>query len=224
MTGTVLDFAGSTAPSGWALCYGQAVSRTTFANLFAKIGTTYGAGDGSTTFNLPDCRGRAVAGKDDMGGTASGRLNVNTTGTTTAGSAVVTGIPSTAGLAKGMSAIGSTLPAGVTILSIDSATQVTLSTGTGVTAGTSQAIRFGVVDGATLGSAGGSHIHTLETPQLPSHSHTIPYSGNTNRSTGAGSETVVESLGPTTASSSVGGGQAHPNIQPTLVLNKIIKT
>jgi len=74
MTGTVLDFAGATAPTGWLLCYGQAISRTTYAPLFAAIGTTHGAGDGSTTFNLPDCRGRVAAGKDDMGGTAAARL------------------------------------------------------------------------------------------------------------------------------------------------------
>jgi microcystin-dependent protein len=72
--GTVSDFAGSTAPDGWLLCYGQAVSRTTYARLFAAISTAYGVGDGSTTFNLPDCRGRVSAGKDNMGGTAAGNL------------------------------------------------------------------------------------------------------------------------------------------------------
>lgn len=51
--GTLLDFAGSSAPSGWHLCDGSAVSRTTYAALFSAIGTTYGVGDGSTTFNLP---------------------------------------------------------------------------------------------------------------------------------------------------------------------------
>ncbi len=51
--GMITPFAGSTAPTGWLLCYGQAVSRTTYANLFAVISTTYGTGDGSTTFNLP---------------------------------------------------------------------------------------------------------------------------------------------------------------------------
>lgn len=80
MTGTVLDFAGSTAPDGWLLCYGQPVSRATYANLFTAIGTTYGAGDGSTTFNLPDCRGRVHAGKDNMGGTAANRLTNSGTG------------------------------------------------------------------------------------------------------------------------------------------------
>lgn len=72
--GIMLPYAGSTAPSGWLLAYGQAVSRTTYAALFAIIGTTYGAGDGSTTFNLPDARGRVIAGKDNMGGTAASRL------------------------------------------------------------------------------------------------------------------------------------------------------
>lgn len=74
MTGVVFDFAGSAPPNGWLLCYGQAVSRTTYAALFNKIGTTYGAGDGSTTFNLPDCRGRVTAGVDNMGGAAANRM------------------------------------------------------------------------------------------------------------------------------------------------------
>jgi microcystin-dependent protein len=79
-TGTVADFAGATAPSGWLLCFGQAVSRTSFATLFSVIGTTYGGGDGSTTFNLPDCRGRATFGKDDMGGTAASRVTAAQSG------------------------------------------------------------------------------------------------------------------------------------------------
>lgn len=73
-TGVIWEYAGSTAPSGYLLCYGQAVSRTTYADLFLVIGTTYGSGDGSTTFNLPDRRGRVAAGKDNMGGTSANRL------------------------------------------------------------------------------------------------------------------------------------------------------
>jgi microcystin-dependent protein len=61
-TGTVLNFAGSSAPTGFLFCDGSAVSRTTYAALFAVIGSTYGAGDGSTTFNLPDTRGRTTIG------------------------------------------------------------------------------------------------------------------------------------------------------------------
>jgi microcystin-dependent protein len=78
--GMVVDYAGTSAPSLWLLCYGQAINRTTYADLFSAIGTTYGTGDGSTTFNLPDCRGRVVAGEDDMGGVSANRLTGLTNG------------------------------------------------------------------------------------------------------------------------------------------------
>lgn len=61
-TGVVKAFAGTAAPTGYLFCDGSAVSRSTFATLFSVIGTTYGTGDGSTTFNLPDLRGRVVMG------------------------------------------------------------------------------------------------------------------------------------------------------------------
>lgn len=64
----------TTQPPGFYWCNGQNVSRTAHSQLFALLGTTFGAGDGSTTFGLPDMRGRALFGKDDMGGTAAGRL------------------------------------------------------------------------------------------------------------------------------------------------------
>jgi microcystin-dependent protein len=79
--GSITAFAGSAAPANWLLCYGQAVSRIQYAGLFLTLGTTYGSGDGSTTFNLPDLRGRVPAGKDDMGGTAAGLLTVAGSGT-----------------------------------------------------------------------------------------------------------------------------------------------
>lgn len=72
--GAILPYAGATAPDGFLLCYGQVVSRTTYAALFEAIGTIYGVGDGSTTFALPDLRGRVVAGQDDMGGSSANRL------------------------------------------------------------------------------------------------------------------------------------------------------
>jgi microcystin-dependent protein len=62
--GAVIQFAGTSSPSGWLLCDGQAVSRTTFAGLFAAIGTTYGTGNGSSTFNVPNLKGRVVVGQD----------------------------------------------------------------------------------------------------------------------------------------------------------------
>lgn len=70
-------------PPGWLWCAGQAVSRATYSALFAAIGVTYGSGDGATTFNVPDLRGRTIVGLDNMGGTDAGRLSsANTLGTT----------------------------------------------------------------------------------------------------------------------------------------------
>lgn len=72
-TGMVCHFANVTAPDGWLECNGAAISRTTYAALFAAIGTVYGAGNGSTTFNLPDLRGQFVRGWDNGAGVDSGR-------------------------------------------------------------------------------------------------------------------------------------------------------
>lgn len=72
--GAMVPFGGTTAPSLWLLCYGQAVSRTTYSALFTKLGVLFGAGDGSTTFNLPDTRGRLIAGYDLAGGVSGDRL------------------------------------------------------------------------------------------------------------------------------------------------------
>ena len=57
-------YAGSTSPAGYLLCDGTAVSRTIYSDLFDVIGTTYGSGDGSTTFNLPNLKGKVVVGQD----------------------------------------------------------------------------------------------------------------------------------------------------------------
>ena len=80
-TGVVLPFGGSTVPEGFLLCNGAAISRTTYAKLFAAIGTLYGAGDGATTFNLPDMRDRFAEGA----------------GTYTVGTAVEAGLPNITG-------------------------------------------------------------------------------------------------------------------------------
>lgn len=79
----MIAYAAATSPSGWLNCDGSAVSRTTYADLFVVCSTTYGVGNGTTTFNLPDLRGRIPVGLDDMGGTDAGRLSVaNTLGGT----------------------------------------------------------------------------------------------------------------------------------------------
>lgn len=145
--GLVSPFAGVSAPAGWLLCDGAAVSRDTYAALFAVTGTTYGVGNGTTTFNLPDLRGRVAAGKDNMGGTAANRL--------------------TAASAAGL-------------------------------------------NGSTLGAAGGNQQHTLTDSELPTTALI-----SANPIWGIGNELPPEY--------SYAGGQPHNNVQPTLVLNYIIK-
>lgn len=72
--GAVMYFAFSSAPNGWLKLNGASVSRTAYASLFSKIGTTFGAGDGFTTFNLPDARGEFIRGFDDGRGVDAGRV------------------------------------------------------------------------------------------------------------------------------------------------------
>lgn len=73
MAGIIQMYAGSTPPSGWLVCDGSAISRSTYPELYSVIGTTYGAGDGTSTFNLPDFRGRVGVGTGE--GTADGATN-----------------------------------------------------------------------------------------------------------------------------------------------------
>lgn len=95
-SGTVMAYTGTSAPAGWAFCDGSAISRTTYSDLFTTIGTTYGVGNGSTTFNVPDLRGRTIFGTDNMGGSAASRLtttggiSANNTVGATGGSQTIT--------------------------------------------------------------------------------------------------------------------------------------
>lgn len=72
-SGTVIPYGSSSAPFGYIKCNGAAISRTAYADLFSAIGTTFGSGDGSGTFNLPDLRGEFIRGWDDGRGVDSGR-------------------------------------------------------------------------------------------------------------------------------------------------------
>lgn len=72
--GGLMIWPGAAEPTNWLFARGQAVSRSTYAALFAAIGVSFGAGDGTTTFNLPDLRGRVPVGRDNMGGTPANRV------------------------------------------------------------------------------------------------------------------------------------------------------
>lgn len=200
--GAIEAYAGSTAPTGWLLSYGQAVSRSTYANLFAVISTTYGSGDGSTTFNLPDLRGRAVAGVDNMGGADAGRLSIsNTLGTATGAETHtldISQIPSVAS-ATHRHEFGFSL--------LDNYYAPVGSNGAMGTSGMAGAYRYSTSSYQGAVAAGAV---TDTRPTAPSVS--------------SGSSTRMSSFGDTqTPSATAGGGGAHNNMQPTIVLNYIIK-
>lgn len=153
-SGALMPFAGTTEPSGWFFCEGRSLSTTTYATLFAAIGYTYG-GSGAS-FNLPDLRGRVIAGKDDMGGTSANRL-------------------------------------------------------TGLSGG---------VNGDTLGGTGGAETHTLTVDEMPAHTHSSPTSNGTANSSSTATSVASNTDGTT---GSRGGSLAHNNVQPTIILNYIIK-
>ena len=102
--GGLMPYIGGTAPnSSFALPYGQALSRTTYSALYALQTTTFGSGDGSTTFNIPDLRGRVVAGVDNMGGSGASRL--------TSASGMGTGLIGQTGGAETVTLVTANLPA-----------------------------------------------------------------------------------------------------------------
>lgn len=165
--GVALPFFGTSAPnSQFVLPYGQAISRTTYVDLFSMFSTTYGSGDGSTTFNIPDLRGRVIAGKDDMGGSSANRLtdaddglNGDTLGDTGGGETqtLVTGnLPAytpagTIAGTIGYSPLGYSLSGGGTFVAAQTGTSSITATFTGTAqGGTSTA--FGVVQPTIIGN------------------------------------------------------------------------
>lgn len=188
--GVVNPFAGADAPAGWLMCSGQLVSRTAYPVLFSTLGTTYGVGDGSTTFAIPDMRGRAVAGKDDMGGTAASRLTN-----------AVSGITATT-----LGAVGGNQ----TVHAHSHANTVT-----------NNAVTTGGVGNHThntpypIGWGGSGYGSAFSSSVSPDYSTT---SGN-----GAHDHSVTSNVTITNATFPVSAGGSSQNVQPTIVLNYIIK-
>jgi microcystin-dependent protein len=192
--GFVGDYAGSAAPAFWLLCFGQEVSRTTYAALFAAIGVTYGAGDSTTTFNLPDCRGRVVAGQDDMGGSSANRLT-GQTGGVNGDTLGATGGVETHALSSGE------MPGHTHSFSATTSS-----------------------DGShTHGPGAAENFVTSQVAETGDNMHITGSSDNLNvaqptatASAGAHTHTVSGTSGST------GSGSAHNNLPPVIILNKII--
>lgn len=220
-TGTFLAYGGSSAPTGYLLCFGQAVSRSTYSDLFAVLSTAYGVGDGSSTFNLPDYRGRIPVGADAMGGTAANRSQKSTTISTTNASPTAT-VASATDLAVGMTVTSTNVPAGTTILTLVGTT-VTLSANATATA-SGVAARFSLYgDAQTLGAVGGIQTQTLILAQLAAHVHDISYGSGTAAPAGGFAAVRFDATSTAKNSGSAGSDQPHPNMQPGQVANYIVK-
>ena len=203
--GAVIDFAGSTPPTSWLLCYGQtldAVANPQYAVLFTVIGTTYG-GTGIDDFKIPDCRGRVGVGRDDMGGSAAGRI-------TTLGSGLD-------GLTLG--AVGGdqqmTHEHTVPVHSHAVAQAVTQGMNTVAGAGSEDSADYRIRDDNSLWVnrvAGDRHLEvTNGTDSEGQHDHIVA-----SHSTGDPVYTA-----PVTSSTT--GITNDTNVQPSLIFNKIIK-
>jgi microcystin-dependent protein len=145
------------------------VSRTTFASLFAVLGTTYGAGDGSTTFNVPDLRGRVPAGADAMGGTPANRLGSGNTGGITgsatpgaAGGQQSHTLTATEQASMSVSVSGSTSTAVTGVASTQQTTTPGDGSGTYIASLSSAALSVS----ASGGASGGGQPHNITQPTL----------------------------------------------------------
>lgn len=231
-TGGMVPFGASSAPTGWLICDGSAVSRTTYAALYAVIGSTYGAGDGSTTFNLPDRRGRTSIGSGtgtfSVSGTNGG---VDTTGDTFTVPANntewITGQPVVFTLSSGSI---TPLVSGTTYYVIrSSSTLIQLAsslanaqngTAINMTAKSSPVWTLtATLTARTLGEYGGEEAHATSSTELLAHTHSV--SGGA----GGGGQfyRIGDASGPE-ATSSTGGNNAANIMQPFVVDNWIIKT
>lgn len=229
--GTMLDYGGSTVPKGYLACDGTAVSRTTYSALFAAIGTTWGTGDGSTTFNTPSLSGRATIGSGtgtlaetiaeaswtNSGGDLAAAVTANDT-TWITGMAVVP--TSTDTLPTGL-----TNPAYVVRVSSTSlkfATSLANAVAGTVIAftndGTGNHTITHTLTARTLGQKLGEETHALTTAQLPVHAHSY-----LSPSGGGGAVGGADVGSQTTSTGNAGSSTAHNVMPPAAVVTKIIR-
>lgn len=232
-TGIIWPYAGAGVPAGFLLCDGSAVSRTTYSRLFGVIGSTYGAGDGSTTFNVPDGRGRLFVGAGT--GTKKATISsvassiITATGLTNAannefqtGQAIVFTATVAGNLVNATTYFvirqtNTTFKVASSLLNAQNGTAITL-------AGTETGFFTLTLAARSVGDTGGEENHAMSATELLAHTH----GQIAANSGGAGQQPAnIASGSPAAAlytTGSTGGNTAMNVMQPFLVGNWIIKT
>ena len=177
-TGVIWEYGGATPPAGWLFCNGAAVSRATYAALFAIIGTTYGVGDNVTTFNVPDRRDRVGIGSG-LTYTRGQTGGVVTATTSTDGAHNHTG--NTGGTALTTAQLPSHTHTGTTSTAGEHSHTLPVVTGDGGSSATLNVVDRAITFGGAPTSSAGAHNHTFTTNATGdgnSHSHTISTDGS----------------------------------------------
>jgi microcystin-dependent protein len=217
----------------WLLCTGAAVSRTTYAALYAQIGTRYGAGDGSTTFNLPASSGRTLVAAGT--GTITEAVAAASWNATTDVITVPTNAEKWVTGRRVRLTTTTTLPTGLAINTDYFVIRLTATTiqlasslanavaGTAInftTAGTGTHTITHTLTARALGDLGGEETHALTVTEIPAHTHDVNGSGfNSGSGPATSPDAMQAAVVPTTAT---GGSGAHNNMQPFQVENLFI--
>ena len=206
--GIIQAYAGSTAPSAnWLFCQGQAVSRSTYAGLFGVVGTTYGVGDGSTTFNLPNLQGRIPVGRD------TGQVEFDTLGEV--------------GGAKTHTLVTGEIPAHVHDIQHGHTGTIAVTVNDNTTDLVTRVSAF--TDGGFSTGINTTPWNAASPPILAMNSGLVaPLAGMaqsyiTEHGHTASGTVTINNLAAGNNSQPTGGGGAHNNLQPYIVLNYLIK-
>jgi microcystin-dependent protein len=229
--GSLTAFAGSSAPTGWIVCDGSAVSRATYADLFAVIGITYGTGDGSTTFNLPNLGGRNIIGKgatpatDTLGETGGAETHTLTTAQLASHTHSVDPASFNASAASAGSHSHTVDPASFDATAASAGSHSHTSDDVYHYDGGGTDLGVGNTAGSGDDSTGNAwKTSSRTTSSTGAHTHTVAVNvPSTTSSEHTGHTHTVAVDVPNTTSTTAGSGSAHNILDPYIVLNYIIK-